>query len=278
MGGIIVKKKTKLLTLGLAALLAVGSAAGIQSKPAQAAAKTYPALLKINDYYVLYTSPKAPYVDKQSRIMIPLRSISELVGAKVGYEAKAKKATIVLNGKTVQFTIGSKTVTVDGSSAQMDTVPVLDKGSIFIPVSVLSKHLGIKSSIDPKTKIYSMTGDNLMQTDMIKYALEDTETGAMVTPPGKIASNNAFAPVSYTYDDKKDSFTIKAKNITGTDVPKGEADVAAYLVTDAGVQFLNPKRERPAVKKDGIVTESIQNGAIGEDVNYLLVKGRLLDR
>lgn len=272
------KKKMKLVTLGLTALLAVGSAAGIESKSAQAAAKTYPALLKINDYYVLYTSPKAPYVDKQSRIMIPLRSISELIGAKVSYDNKSKIATIGLNGKTVQFTIGSKKLTVDGSSVQMDTVPVLDNNSIFIPVSVLSKHLGIKSSIDPKTKIYSMTGDNLMQTDIIKYTLEDTETGAMITPPGKIASNNAFAPVSYTYDDKKDSFTIKAKNITGADVPAGEADVAAYILIDAGVQFLKPKRERPAVKKDGIVTESIQNGAIGEDVNYLLVKGRLLDR
>ncbi|SFB03151.1 hypothetical protein SAMN05216312_10374 [Cohnella sp. OV330] len=157
-------------------------------------------------------------------------------------------------------------------------MPVLDNNSIFIPVSVLSKHSGIKSNIDPQTNIYSMTGDNLMKMDMIKYTLEDAETGAMIAPPGKIASNKAFAPVSYTYDDKKESFTVKAKNITGADVPKGEADVAAYLITDAGVQFLNPKRERPAVKKDGIVTESIQNGAIGEDVNYLLVKGRSLDR
>ncbi|WP_310830353.1 copper amine oxidase N-terminal domain-containing protein [Paenibacillus pedocola] len=272
------KMKSRFVMLGLAALLAVGSSAGIDSKPAQAASKTYPALLKINDYYVLYTSPKAPYVDKQSRIMIPLRSISELIGAKVSYDTKSKTATIVLNGKTIQFTIGSKTVTVDGSPVQMDTVPVLDKNSIFIPVSVLSKYLGIKSSTDPQTKIYSMTGDNLMQTDMIKYTLEDTETGAKIVPPGKIVSNKAFAPVSYTYDDKKDSFTVKAKNITGADVPKGEADVAAYMLTDAGVQFLNPKRERPAVKKDGIVTESIQNGAIGEEVNYLLVKGRLLDR
>ncbi|CAI6087681.1 stalk domain-containing protein [Cohnella sp. JJ-181] len=272
------KKKMKLATLGLAALLAVGSSAGIVSQSAEAAAKTYPALLKVNDYYVLYTSPKAPYIDKQSRIIIPLRSISELLGAKVSYDAKSKTATISLNGKTIQFTIGSKTVIVDGSSAQMDTVPVVDKNSLFIPVSVLSKHLGIKSNIDSQTKIYSMTGDNLMKTDIIKYALEDAETGAMIAPPGKIASNNAFAPVSYTYDDKKDSFTIKAKNITGADVPAGEADVAAYILTDSGVQFLNQKRDRPAVKKDGIVTESIQNGAIGEDVNYLLVKGRLLDR
>jgi Histidinol phosphatase and related hydrolases of the PHP family len=273
-----VKARNKLLTLGLASLLAVGSLSGVGSQPAQAAVKTNPVLLKINDYYVLYTAPKAPYVDKQSRIMIPLRSISELLGAEVSYDAKSKKAKIGMGGKTVEFTLGSKTVIVDGSATEMDTTPVLEKNAIFIPVSVLAKHLGIKSSVDPQTKIYAMTGDNLMQTDMIKYTLEDAETGAMIAPPGTIASNNAFAPISYTFDAAKESFTIKAKNITGADIPKGDADVAAYLLTDSAAQFPNPKRERPAVKKDGTITESIQNGAIGEDVNYLLVKGRLLDR
>ncbi|CAI6083250.1 copper amine oxidase N-terminal domain-containing protein [Cohnella sp. JJ-181] len=273
-----VKKKMKMATLGLAAVLTVGSFAGAGSKPAQAAAKSYPVLLKINDYYVLYTAPKAPYIDKQSRIMIPLRAISELVGAKVSYEADSKTAKIGLNGKTVGFTIGTQTVTVDGSPAKMDTKPVLDQGSIFIPVSVLAKYLGIDSSLDPQTQIYSMKGDNLMQTDRIKMGLEDSEGGAMIAPPGKIVSNNAFAPVSYTYDAAKDSFTVKARNITGADIPKGEADVAAYLLLEDGVAFPNPKRERPAVKKDGFLTETVQNGAIGEEVEYVLVKGRMLDR
>nr|WP_281067922.1 copper amine oxidase N-terminal domain-containing protein [Cohnella thailandensis] len=235
-------------------------------------------MLKINDYYVLYTAPKAPYVDKQSRIMIPLRSISELLGAKVSYDAKSKKAKIGMGGKTVEFSLGSKTVIVDGSATEMDTTPVLEKNTIFIPVSVLAKHLGIKSSVDPQTKIYSMTGDNLMQTNMIKYTLEDAETGSMIAPPGTIASNNAFAPISYTFDAVKESFTIKAKNITGADIPEGDADAAAYLITEAGAQFLNPKRERPAVKKDGTITVTIKNEAVGNDVNYLLAKGRLLDR
>ncbi|WP_271755012.1 copper amine oxidase N-terminal domain-containing protein [Cohnella sp. JJ-181] len=55
------------------------------------------------------------------------RSDWPLLGAKVSYDAKSKTATISLNGKPVQFTIGSKTVIVDGSTAQMDTVPVLEQ-------------------------------------------------------------------------------------------------------------------------------------------------------
>lgn len=270
--------KYKRLTLGLATLLVAGCLASAGSNPTQAAPQSYPALLKINEYYVLYTAPKAPYVDSQSRIMIPLRSISELIGAKVSYDTKSKTATIGMNGKTVTFTIGSKKFTVDGTAEEMDTTPVLEKNAIFIPVSVLAKHLGIKSNLDSKTKIYTMTGDNLMQTDRIKYSLEDNEKGSLTAPPGKIASDQAFAPVSYTYDAAKGSFAVKAINLTGADVPEGEADVAAYILTDTGTQFPNPKRDRPAVKKDGTVTEVVQNGALGEDVSYLLVKGRLLDR
>jgi len=278
------KLKKKLLTIMLASLITfVIFAAGTNLGVAQAASKTYPALLKINDYYVLYTTPKPPYVDSQDRIMIPLRSISELFGAKVTYDTKNKTATISMDDKTVNFTIGSKTVMVNGTANQMDTIPVLDKNSMFIPISVLVHHLGIQSTWDQLNRLYRLTGDNLMQTDIIKYTLEDMEGGAMAAPPGKIISNDAFMPVSYTYDPTKSSFTIKSKNITGNDIPKGAEDVTPYILTDNGVQFPNHNRVRPAVKKDGIIEMSVQSGSLNLDgsmksVEYLLVKGRLLDR
>ncbi|WP_025688865.1 hypothetical protein [Paenibacillus zanthoxyli] len=125
--------------------------------------------------------------------------------------------------------------------------------------------------------MYTLTGEKLMQTDMIKYTLEDFERGARTTPPGKIIDNNAFMPISYTYDSANDSFVIKSKNVTGKDIPKGAEDVAAYLLTDDSVQFPKRDRERPAVKKDGMIEERVLNRRL-KKVNYLLVKGRLLDR
>ncbi|MEB3101470.1 hypothetical protein [Ferviditalea candida] len=43
---------------------------------AHASTNETPVLLKVNDFYVLYTTPKAPYIDSNNRLMIPLRSIS----------------------------------------------------------------------------------------------------------------------------------------------------------------------------------------------------------
>jgi hypothetical protein len=272
----------KMLTILLTAVMTFAIYAAANSGTAQASPKEYPVLLKINDYFVAYTAPKPPYLDLHYRMMIPLRSISKLIGAKVGYDGKNKTATISMDDKKVIFTIGSKTVTVNGTADQMDTIPVLDQNSMFIPISVLANHLGIQNSWDQANHLYTLTGDNLMQTDIIKYALEDLEGGAKIAPPGKIISNDAFRLVSYTYDTTKGNFTVKAKNITGTDIPEGAEDVAPYILTD-GVQFLNPNRERPAVEKDGVLEVSIksvglnQNGSLSS-VEYLLVKGRMLDR
>jgi len=69
--------------------------------------------------------------------MIPLRSISELLGAEVEYNSKTKIATIKLDSKTVAFQINSKIISVDGKKYTMDTVPVLYNNSMFIPLGIL---------------------------------------------------------------------------------------------------------------------------------------------
>lgn len=267
------KRSMKLVVIALCIAILLGS--GIQAGSASAAPRTYPVLLKINDYYVLYTAPEAPYVDSQGRIMIPLRSVSQLLGAKVEYDAKAKSAVISMNARTVQFQTGSRTVMTNGSAVQMDTAPVLVQNSLYIPVSVLAGQLGVHGNYDAENHLYKLTGDNLMQTDIIKLALEDLEHGAWTMPPKPIVSNNAFMPVSYTYDASNKSFAVRAKNITGADVPEGAADVALYVLTKDSVQFPMPRRMRPAVSKDGFIVEKAVSGSLNK-VELVLVKGRLL--
>jgi hypothetical protein len=187
--------------------------------------------LKINDYYVLYTTPKAPYIDSENRFMIPLRSISELLGAKVGYDAAKKTASVAMDAKTVVFKIGSKIGFVDGEPFEMDTVPVLYKNAMFIPLSFLIKNLDIQSKWDQANKLYTLTGDHLMQTEMIKYYEH------LDTREGPVKSNNGFMPVSYILDLAHFKITIKSKNVTGTDLPEGVEDVHPYFIFDNSSVF-----------------------------------------
>jgi hypothetical protein len=76
--------------------------------------------------------------------MIPLRAVSELIDATVSYDANSKKATVSWDGKTVEVTINSKNVTYNGTVTQIDTVPVLKEGQVFIPVKVILDGLGLK--------------------------------------------------------------------------------------------------------------------------------------
>ncbi|WP_025691322.1 stalk domain-containing protein [Paenibacillus zanthoxyli] len=58
--------------------------------------------LKINQYYVLYAAPKEPYL-LNSRLYLPLRSVSQLLGAKVDYDGKRKWVKIQLNNHVLEI-------------------------------------------------------------------------------------------------------------------------------------------------------------------------------
>ncbi|WP_274654657.1 hypothetical protein [Paenibacillus humicola] len=116
-----------------------------------------------------------------------------------------------------------------------------------------------------------------MQTDLIKN-YEDLDHRE-----GPVKSNNAFMPIFYVLDMANYKITIKSKNITGTDLPKGVEDVHPYFLFGNSAQLDNAYRTRPAVKKDGSVeytwtfTPSFINNK-QESLKYILVKGRVFDK
>jgi hypothetical protein len=54
--------------------------------------KSVPRLI-INGYYVVYTHPVAPYVDKKSRLMVPLEAMAEMLNGDT--EPALQKGTIM---------------------------------------------------------------------------------------------------------------------------------------------------------------------------------------
>lgn len=266
------KAKPVMLTLLIMLLMQFSVQGATQASPV---AKSR-VMLKINDYYVLFTAPKAPYIDSNNRFMIPLRSLSELLGARVEYNSATKKATISMGATNFTLTSNSKSIVANGIKSFMDTAPVVHKGSMFVPLSALVNNIGIKSKWDSKNKLYILTGDSLMKTDMITY-FEDLDNGE-----GPVKSNNGFLPVSYTLDLSNYKITIQSKNITGSDLPEGVEDVHPYFIFGNSAVFDTKNRKRPAVEKDGIVeytwkfTPTIVNNN-RESLKYILVKGRVFD-
>lgn len=93
------------------------------------------------------TFPDAqPYVDDNSRTMIPLRAVTETMGADVSWDSDKQSAVIEQNGITITVPVGSNTISVtkDGSTStvQMDTQAVLSNGRTYVPIRYVAEALG----------------------------------------------------------------------------------------------------------------------------------------
>lgn len=84
-----------------------------------------------------------PYV-KSQRTMVPLRFISESLGARVAWNQAASTATITLAGKEIKITLGSKTILVNGKKAALDAPAEYKQGRTFVPIRLISETLGKK--------------------------------------------------------------------------------------------------------------------------------------
>jgi hypothetical protein len=98
------------------------------------------------------TLDQAAFVSK-GRTLVPLRFISESLGAQVAWNGKTKQATIKLGGSTLIVTIGSKAAYVDKELTTLDVPAITVGGRTFVPIRFVSEALGAYVDYDPETKM-----------------------------------------------------------------------------------------------------------------------------
>ncbi|MFD1887151.1 copper amine oxidase N-terminal domain-containing protein [Paenibacillus wenxiniae] len=85
-----------------------------------------------------------PFQDENSAVMVPIRFISEKLGAKVGYEQSGGKQTVTLktDKHSVTLTVGSPTAVVDGESKTYDSKIIVKQQRTYVPLRLVSEGLG----------------------------------------------------------------------------------------------------------------------------------------
>lgn len=83
----------------------------------------------------------APYIEND-RTMVPIRVITEKLGANVGWDGAEYKVTITQNGKKIVLTIGSLVADVNGVATELDTAPVIKNDTTMVPLRFVSETLG----------------------------------------------------------------------------------------------------------------------------------------
>lgn len=124
------------LTLTLITVLAIFTTA----TPALAAAES---IALIIDGVAVNDNEAPPSVDNGSTL-VPLRCISETLGAKVVWDAASNKATITTAAYTVVFTIGSTSYSVNGKNMALEIAPKIANGRTMVPIRAFSESIGAK--------------------------------------------------------------------------------------------------------------------------------------
>ncbi|MFC5652904.1 stalk domain-containing protein [Paenibacillus solisilvae] len=83
---------------------------------------------------------------KNSTTFLPMRDIADAMNANLSWDNKTRTATLKSGDKQVSFTIGAKTMQINGQTAPLETPAYLQKvgnqSVTYLPLAALSKGLG----------------------------------------------------------------------------------------------------------------------------------------
>ena len=95
----------------------------------------------------------APFIDANSRTMVPLRAVADALGLVVGWDGEKREASFSDGEKTVWFPIDSSTArTSSGAPIAMDTAAVIVSDRTYAPVRYLAEFFGHRVDWDAAAK------------------------------------------------------------------------------------------------------------------------------
>jgi hypothetical protein len=83
----------------------------------------------------------APFIEN-GRAYVPLRFISESLGADVDWDENKQKATVSLSGTVIEMTVDVSEYSLNGNRNTLDAPPVLRGERTYIPIRVIAEGFG----------------------------------------------------------------------------------------------------------------------------------------
>ena len=238
----------------------------------------------------------APFVEN-NRTYVPVRVISESLGAEVGWNGETQEVTISKPGRTIVMTIGSTNYTVNGQAMVMDAKPRVINNRTLVPLRAVCEALGkvvywngdkqIVSVGQKENLFYNceagmvdmldgiLTSGQLPDwTPVLKdYRPVDLQDPVAFSP---VAAQSAVEPESFNslrmaYD--KDPFTRYANNVIGSTVTFDFGEVKKF--EKLGIYFWHYEDRTTKftveISADGVTYTKVYDGqsTMGVQVNVL---------
>ena len=141
----------------------------------------------VNGNQVVFPDQK-PMINADSRTLVPVRFVSEALGADVEWDGTTNTVSIAHEGKAIGLVIGQRTAQVDAGSVVLDTAAALVGGRTMVPLRFVSECLGAEVQWDQYARaIYIITLEKPITAFVGKSMTEETlktHTGKTLFEPG----------------------------------------------------------------------------------------------
>lgn len=148
----------------------------------------------------------AEIITKESRTLVPVRIVSENLGAKVSWNAKTKTVTINNDKTKIDLTIGKNIVKVNDAPQNLDVAPIIHNDKTYLPIRFVTENLGANVSyfdgLDetkpyifykiPQILIDSIKDKQISKDEAIKNIKENYTTGYKKIFNKDISSNKGL--------------------------------------------------------------------------------------
>lgn len=109
-------------------------------------------------------------VDENNRTLVPVRKISELLGAEVSWKDETRTVTVTKGSISLEVTVGSNAIRTGGKSIPIDTAARIIEGRTYLPLRAIFENLGYQILWDQNTRTiaFEPAGNPLAQLDKPK--------------------------------------------------------------------------------------------------------------
>ncbi|MDO5715695.1 MAG: N-acetylmuramoyl-L-alanine amidase [Tissierellia bacterium] len=226
-----------------------------------------------------------PYV-KEDRTFVPLREISESLGAKVIWNDKNKTVEVQLNEEKVKLQIGTSVVYVNGQKKTIDkgSIPQLStyqkprqETKTMVPLRFLTEAFGYHVNWDQKEQLatVSTTSSLLVASNQKEMKNQGEKSKSLSPSKGEGKTKNQGNSNYYQSDiEAKETHNINKK----MDKDKAE-EVYESVGLDLGNIKSEEKREiTKTIKKEGSLNIVIDAGHGGRDSGAVGIDGKTLEK
>ena len=98
-----------------------------------------------------------PFIDQRDRVLVPIRFVSEALGAFVDWENETRTAVIKQDNDEIRYTVYQPMAYLNGEMMIMDTYGILKDERTLVPIRFISELLGCTVNWDEKTATVVIT-------------------------------------------------------------------------------------------------------------------------